>query len=300
MYFILLVLVATCITAFASPIRHERKDFIYSLDLDSTDNIVVTIEKYLGNDKVLTLPGHFTTADGVTYPVVAIGESAFEGNRTIHSVTVPEPINLIGKFAFAGTDITKVDMPATLKKIDQQAFADTPLDTVIVRAPTPPSAWGLLHFDSTNTTYWIDFGDIFSRIISISYKFESSGNYESSININGSELSNYYSEFRDKYLNKKIDATLFVPGESMALYNNTYDMPFNGGYTYAPWSRFARYDSLENITNAIDNIFTETQRHNEDVYDISGRCVLHNYDGASPLYLKSGIYLYKGKKLYVK
>ena len=63
----------------------------YNLEGDA-----VTVVKYTGTAKTLTIP---ETIEG--YTVKAIGEGAFEGNKKLTSIDLPETIEVIGKRAFA-------------------------------------------------------------------------------------------------------------------------------------------------------------------------------------------------------
>ena len=68
-------------------------DFIFSV---SAENIV-TLTKYIGKDTEVVVPDTY-----LDKPVTVIGESAFEGNTAITSVTLPNSITIIGKAAFKG------------------------------------------------------------------------------------------------------------------------------------------------------------------------------------------------------
>lgn len=293
----LLMLAATGLVAEATIVG----DYDLVAGVDSDKNAILIIRKYRGNDEVLTLPTE-AVANGVTYPVAAIGDYAFEQNKTLREVKIPEPYQTIGKFAFAGTEITKMDLPASLKIIDKQAFVDMPLDTVICRAAVPPAAWCLNYSDMTMTMIWTKFGDIFHRIIEIMHKFPAVANYSDVITINDPSLDSYYDEMCQKYVNSKIEATLIVPNESMSLYKDATKPSGNSGekFSYGPWSNFENYLALEDYPGAIDNIAEDTFDYNNNIYDISGRRLVQDYDGSSPLDLKPGIYIYKGKKVMIK
>lgn len=74
----------------------------------------------------------------------------------------------------------------------------------------------------------------------------------------------------------------------------------DGKFSYGPWSNFENYLALENYPGAIDYITEDTFDYNNNIYDISGRRLVQDYDGSSPLDLKPGIYIYKGKKVMIK
>lgn len=84
-------------------------DFTYNFD-DGGGKIV----KYNGNAKNLDIE---STVDynGVTYKVVRIGESAFEKNTVLESVTLPDSIISIGSSAFSGcTHLTRLTINSDL------------------------------------------------------------------------------------------------------------------------------------------------------------------------------------------
>ena len=68
-----------------------------------------------------TIPA--TVQDGdVTYEVKDIDDSAFAGCRKLQSVTLAEGIETIGNYAFNGTEISSLALPASLKSIGNGAF----------------------------------------------------------------------------------------------------------------------------------------------------------------------------------
>ena len=70
-------------------------------------NNVNTLVGYLGSETELTLPADYK---GESY---VIGESAFEGNNTITSITIPNSVTSIGESAFANCDnITDIKVMA--------------------------------------------------------------------------------------------------------------------------------------------------------------------------------------------
>ena len=87
-----------------------------------------TLVKYNGNGTDITVPA--AVADGS--PVLAIGDSAFEGNTTIQHVTLPDTVTSIGDSAFKDcTALTAIDLPADLKTIGGMAFSgDTALTSL--------------------------------------------------------------------------------------------------------------------------------------------------------------------------
>ena len=68
-------------------------DFTFKINEDNTGVIVIA---YSGNSAELIVPDKFNNL-----PIVAIGESAFEGNTQLCSIDLPDTIVVIGKRAFA-------------------------------------------------------------------------------------------------------------------------------------------------------------------------------------------------------
>lgn len=86
----------------------------------TTENGAVTLEKYTGNQKVVTLPVTFNGQ-----PVTAIGPAAFAGASNLVRMEWPATINAIGDQAFAGCgSLASLDLPAQTVTLGERAFAD--------------------------------------------------------------------------------------------------------------------------------------------------------------------------------
>ncbi len=68
----------------------EQSDFVFSVSGNAA-----TLTKYNGTDSAVVVPATYKDL-----PVKAIGESAFEGNTTITSVSLPNSVEVIGAKAF--------------------------------------------------------------------------------------------------------------------------------------------------------------------------------------------------------
>lgn len=78
----------------------------------------VEISNYAGDEPEIEIPAEF---DG--YPVISIGESAFENCATLTSISIPEGVIHIGERAFAGCEnLQSVFLPVTLETIGSSAF----------------------------------------------------------------------------------------------------------------------------------------------------------------------------------
>ncbi len=110
------------------------------------ENNHATLTNYHTSDKNVVIPDEI---DG--YPVEVISAGAFEANMSITSVKMPAHLRIIepraflncfhlrtiemdslvslGEMALKGTDIRKIDLPANFQKLDDAAFAGTPLES---------------------------------------------------------------------------------------------------------------------------------------------------------------------------
>ncbi len=98
---------------------------IYTYSLDEDEN--ATITKFMGNASALMIPSEL---DG--YTVVAIGDKAFQGNKNIRSVIIPDTVKKIGASAFADcTNLGNVILSSNLEEMESEAFARCELLTDI-------------------------------------------------------------------------------------------------------------------------------------------------------------------------
>ena len=98
---------------------------IYTYSLDEDENAMIT--KFMGNASALMIPSEL---DG--YTVVAIGDKAFQGNKNIRSVIIPDTVKKIGASAFADcTNLGNVILSSNLEEMGSKAFARCELLTDI-------------------------------------------------------------------------------------------------------------------------------------------------------------------------
>lgn len=129
--------------------------------------------------------------NGVIYPVVSIGENAFQccwdlkavvipntvttigdyafySDNQIEGIVLPDHLVRIGKGSFLGTGITSIGLPNTLASIGIQAFSFTPLHTISIPQSVTEIgegvcliSWGLFSdmkfpIDASGNTYTIE------------------------------------------------------------------------------------------------------------------------------------------------
>ena len=88
----------------------------FTLSSDETYYIVSASEKF--DSTTLTVPGFYKDL-----PVKAIAEDGFADQTQLTSVTLPDGMTKIGKYAFKGcTGLTKINMPSYLEEIGSYAF----------------------------------------------------------------------------------------------------------------------------------------------------------------------------------
>lgn len=153
-FWALLLLLFVSINTSGANYQVDVEDCRFVLD-SSTKTAYV--QKFIGpsSRKTVNIPDNIMYEDGKTYKVNAIGDCAFmESNvvtvnmpSTIKSIgacafmncprfskgktlTINEGITTIGMEAFSGGLMTGVQLPSTLKKLDEAAFRDSKIKTV--------------------------------------------------------------------------------------------------------------------------------------------------------------------------
>ena len=69
----------------------------------------------------------------LSYPVVAIGDNAFNGNSIIDTLTIPTSVTSIGNYAFYGCSrLASITLPTNLNSIGDYAFQGTAIKILII------------------------------------------------------------------------------------------------------------------------------------------------------------------------
>ena len=90
----------------------------YTLSKNAQDEDVATITKYYGSVAAIIVPD---TIDG--YPVVAIGDEAFRGNKYLTAILISDCITSIGDYAFADTNLDSLVLPDKLNKLGRRILS---------------------------------------------------------------------------------------------------------------------------------------------------------------------------------
>ena len=119
---------------------HTSGDWTYALSDDGKASIVA----YLGSDANISL----STIDG--HQVVSIGSSAFEGNTTLRSISLPDTLTGIYNSAFKNTtSLENVVIPASVTVIDNEAFRGSGISSVSFTLGSALQALGRYAFADT-------------------------------------------------------------------------------------------------------------------------------------------------------
>ena len=96
------------------------------------DDGAVTITGYTGSGGAVIIPGTILV-NGVSLPVVNIGDEAFAGNGALTSVTIPNSVTNIGSGAFSDCDsLTSVTIGTNVSSIGDFAFEWTLLTGITI------------------------------------------------------------------------------------------------------------------------------------------------------------------------
>ena len=104
------------LTAEAKTEWYTEGDFEYTV----TNDGFAVLEKYLGNDTVVTIPDEF---DG--HIVYRIGNSAFNGCKMITHIDLPEKLIEIGNMAFRDCEnLGAIEIPKSVTLMGESVFYD--------------------------------------------------------------------------------------------------------------------------------------------------------------------------------
>jgi hypothetical protein len=108
-----------------------------------------------------TIPTTVTTNGGITYTVTTIANFAFQNCSTLSAISIPDSVTTIDLYAFSGTSISAVTIPAGVSKILDSAFSEcSKLTAVTFKGVTPPEIANSVFFNNTATTITIPAGTV--------------------------------------------------------------------------------------------------------------------------------------------
>ena len=106
----------------------------------------ITLVQYTGSVSTVTIPAVMSG-----YPVVRIGNGAFETGVHLTSVTIPNTVTYIGNQAFEDSYFGSVTIPSSVTYIDTEAFYDCYGLTNMTFLGNAPSGSGLFNPGSLNS-----------------------------------------------------------------------------------------------------------------------------------------------------
>ena len=102
----------------ADTVNYSEGDFSYQLTQETK---TATLQKYTGISQSVTIPSRIDW-DGASYNVTVIGQNAFRDNTTITSINIPKGVLEIDNYAFYGTNLINLSIPASVASIGEGAF----------------------------------------------------------------------------------------------------------------------------------------------------------------------------------
>lgn len=128
---VVISLIWSITTLFAQSHDIESDNLYYSIL--SEENLTLELVGSSGTESEIVIPAHVVYNDKA-YSVIQIGESAFDYNMTITSVTFPRTLKTIGDDAFWGCiGLTSLIIPESVTKIGEGAFIRcTGLESIVL------------------------------------------------------------------------------------------------------------------------------------------------------------------------
>lgn len=314
-----LILLCAGMQANAETVQFVQDNLIFKSDTTTAVGDDVMLLTYQYESKLtdnLIIPA-VVSNEGIDYNVVSIADSAFQHNR-FRKIDIPESVKRIGKMAFA---------------IDY-FFDYSPQfpDSVIIRSKEPPLVWTVSDLkvyadnpDGPAKAKSYETSDAFNfrmpmvwgiNASAVSMARLSGSPVQPGITYEGKNVEDDFDAAIPKFRFRQVSTRLFVPAEALEKYKNLCNYEINEqtlttGYATDMWGRFRFYNTIEelenkgngnnaNQTNGIDHAVEDASCVNADLYDLTGRLVISNYDGETPDWLAPGIYIFKGRKVAIK
>lgn len=231
---------------------------------DSRDNCNAIIETST-NTVICGCP-----ASVIPHSVTKIGDYAFQA-ASLTSIDIPNSVESIGKYAFqANYQLVNVKMWNSIKAIEEYAFGSC-FKLPEIKIPASVTSIGDYAFAGCTA--------LTSIVSEITTPFEISenivGSFEPKFDDDGNWAGLVYSDAHYDYV------TLFVPNGTKRLYKNT-----------AGWNKFPIIEEKE--MNGVVEIILE---QSSDIYSLDGKKVMNDLKNSEGL--KTGVYISRGKKIYI-
>ena len=156
----------------------------------------------------------------------AIGEHAFEGSGLTGELTIPENINFLGLYSFAGcTDITQVNIESSyMTEIPMYVFSGcTALSSVNINADSPVTEIGRFAFSETKLTSFVVpenvktiYDNVFSKCASLK-ELHMTGEKPAALKLSDDRKKFTFGEEMPE------DFKIVVPGEYAAVYRKEWE-----------------------------------------------------------------------------
>lgn len=116
------------------------------------DTQSLSVVKYLGVNSDIAIPDNFIV-NGVSLPVLEIGDNAFQTNINVTSIVIPDSVTKIGNSVFADCDnLTLVILPENMESIGEYAFSNCISLVSVVIPDSVQTIGGYAFYNCNNLT----------------------------------------------------------------------------------------------------------------------------------------------------
>lgn len=120
-FMIILAVLACSCASFGAASVYKYGDWTLTA-LNTDGDTAFGVRSYDGSDAVVTVPNDYGG-----YPIIALNNYAFAGNKTVREVILSDRITSIGNGAFlSASNLETVTLTSSVSAIGESAFSDTP------------------------------------------------------------------------------------------------------------------------------------------------------------------------------